>query len=86
MKPMKCQVTVFFTISILAMVLKLCTGAAEDVVSYHHLDDNAAQRRKLYSETYKYFFVLNLLNLVADLCFSGLIISYLMSTAAMQRN
>ena len=77
---MKSQLNVFFLVSITAMSLKLVAGVLEDWISFENEDD------ELVSETtFNYIFILGVMNLFSDLSFSGLILSYLMSSAERER-
>ena len=78
--PMRCQLNVFFVVSITAMILKLVAGITEDVISFKNGDSEVLNTTEL-----NYFFALGVLNTVSDLSFSGLILSYLMTSAKRER-
>ena len=79
--PLKYQLNVFFFISITAMTLKLCAIVTESVISFKNDDKDIVLDKTLLI----YFAILGGLNIVSDLSFSGLILSYLMTSAEKER-
>ena len=81
-KCLKFQVNLFFIVAIIAMILKLISGCIEDAISFKNKDKDESM---LYNDEYRKFFWLGLLNLISDLSFTGLILSYLMSIGVRER-
>ena len=79
---MKNQVNLFFIVSITAMIFKLISGCIEDIISTQNRFEDETT---LYSDQYKNFFWLGIINLVSDISFSGLILSYLKSIGVRER-
>ena len=80
---MKFQVNLFFIVSIMAMILKLFSGLIEDIISYKNRDSTEIS---LFNSDFHKFFWIGVMNLISDLSFSGLIISYLVSIGNRERD
>ena len=82
MAPLRFQLNIFFVVSITAMTLKLVSMVIANLISFNNSEGGAGHRTDTNINLYLF---LGILNFLSDLSFSGLIFSYLMTSAARER-